>query len=106
MTLRRSLLIQIRVIEVTLPAAPGKGESVAIWVGIDGVAPGSPLIQGGVLLSTGTDGTTGCWAWTEWVPDLPVYELPSKFGCKAGDSECPILHRPQNHSPLSNKDQY
>ncbi len=56
-----------------VPAAGAPGTSVAIWAGIDGIAPNSPLIQGGIFVDVSSSGAISYSSWSEWVPDFPVF---------------------------------
>lgn len=85
--LKRAILTLQHFIEFTVPIAGAKGTSIAIWVGIDGVATDAPGIQGGIHVSVGDDGIASYETWTEWIPDLAVSYDQDTFSFKSGDGK-------------------
>lgn len=73
-----------------VPAAGTAGTSVGIWVGIDGLVPNSPLIQGGIFVDVDNSGSASYSSWSEWIPDLPHF-YDQTVPIKGGDSQFSAL---------------
>ncbi|KIK64175.1 hypothetical protein GYMLUDRAFT_40461 [Collybiopsis luxurians FD-317 M1] len=63
--------------------ANGAAGSAAIWVGIDGVTAGTPLLQTGIDIGVSASGVTSFSAWYEWLPG-PSFKF-NELDIHAGD---------------------
>ncbi|KAG0649895.1 Aspergillopepsin-2 [Hyphodiscus hymeniophilus] len=69
----------------TASSAGGQAGSASIWVGIDGDTYGNAILQAGIDVSVGADGSQSYDSWYEWWPNDATDFSTGQFSFTAGD---------------------